>query len=174
MPDINKPQITAELSIPTVDNHDAEMARADLYKMAKYSMKLFQMIQEGQELESWVQAKITKASDYVSSIYHYMEYQQKFGAGGDVTNLEDLTGEATVNPTEEAIDDEAKMKEGLSYEERLRALLEGKVKQARKVKETAKQKGVDGKACWDGYKRMGTKKKGGKTVDNCVPTGKKK
>jgi len=36
-----------------------------------------------------------------------------------------------------------------------------------------KQKGVDGKACWDGYKRMGTKKKGGKTVDNCAPTGKK-
>jgi hypothetical protein len=36
-----------------------------------------------------------------------------------------------------------------------------------------KIKGVDGKACWDGYKRMGTKKKGGKTVDNCVPTGKK-
>jgi DNA-binding transcriptional regulator YdaS (Cro superfamily) len=34
--------------------------------------------------------------------------------------------------------------------------------------ETEKQKGVDGKACWDGYKRMGTKKKGGKTVDNCV------
>ena len=32
-----------------------------------------------------------------------------------------------------------------------------------------KQKGVDGKACWKGYKRMGTKKKGGKTVDNCVP-----
>jgi hypothetical protein len=32
-----------------------------------------------------------------------------------------------------------------------------------------KEKGVDGKACWKGYKRMGTKKKGGKTVDNCVP-----
>ena len=31
-----------------------------------------------------------------------------------------------------------------------------------------KQKGVDGKACWKGYKRMGTKKKGNKTVDNCV------
>jgi hypothetical protein len=35
--------------------------------------------------------------------------------------------------------------------------------------EEEKQKGVDGKACWKGYKRMGTKKKGGKTVDNCVP-----
>ena len=32
-----------------------------------------------------------------------------------------------------------------------------------------KEKGVDGKTCWKGYKRMGTKKKGGKTVDNCVP-----
>jgi len=31
-----------------------------------------------------------------------------------------------------------------------------------------KQKGVDGKACWKGYKRMGTKMKGGKRVDNCV------
>ena len=31
-----------------------------------------------------------------------------------------------------------------------------------------KKKGVDGEVCWKGYKRMGTKKKGGKTVDNCV------
>ena len=32
-----------------------------------------------------------------------------------------------------------------------------------------KKKGLDGKECWDGYKLAGTKKKGGKTVDNCVP-----
>lgn len=32
-----------------------------------------------------------------------------------------------------------------------------------------KQKGLDGNACWKGYKRMGTKMKGGKRVDNCVP-----
>jgi len=31
-----------------------------------------------------------------------------------------------------------------------------------------KEKGVDGKACWKGYRRVGTKKKGDKTVDNCV------
>jgi len=31
-----------------------------------------------------------------------------------------------------------------------------------------KQKGVDGKACWKGYKHVDTKKKGGETVDNCV------
>ena len=32
-----------------------------------------------------------------------------------------------------------------------------------------KKKGLDGKECWDGYKLAGTKKKGGKTVDNCEP-----
>jgi hypothetical protein len=32
-----------------------------------------------------------------------------------------------------------------------------------------KLKGIDGKECWKGYKLAGTKKKGGKTVDNCVP-----
>ena len=32
-----------------------------------------------------------------------------------------------------------------------------------------KQKGIDGKACWKGYRLAGTKQKGGKTVDNCVP-----
>ena len=32
----------------------------------------------------------------------------------------------------------------------------------------AKAKGMDGKACWKGYRLAGTKKKGGRTVDNCV------
>ena len=37
-----------------------------------------------------------------------------------------------------------------------------------------KKKGLDGKACWKGYRLAGTKKKGGKTVDNCVKEGTKK
>jgi len=45
---------------------------------------------------------------------------------------------------------------------------ENAAKTAKESSIEEKQKGVDGKACWDGYKRMGTKKKGGKTVDNCV------
>ena len=33
-----------------------------------------------------------------------------------------------------------------------------------------KEKGIDGKACWKGYRYAGTKMKGGKRVDNCVKT----
>ena len=29
------------------------------------------------------------------------------------------------------------------------------------------------KACWKGYEMIGTKKKGGRTVPNCVPKNKK-
>ena len=29
------------------------------------------------ELEAWVQAKITKASDYMTSVYDYMMYSEK-------------------------------------------------------------------------------------------------
>jgi hypothetical protein len=32
----------------------------------------------------------------------------------------------------------------------------------------AKKKGLDGKACWKGYRYAGTKMKGGRRVDNCV------
>jgi len=39
-------------------------------------------------------------------------------------------------------------------------------------KATAKKKQATKKSagpCWEGYKQVGTKKKGGKTVPNCVP-----
>ena len=64
------------LEKPQHDDHEAKMARADCYKLAEYSAKLFQMIDEGEELDGWVQAKITKAADYISSAYHYLEYEK--------------------------------------------------------------------------------------------------
>jgi len=59
-------------------DHEASMARAELYKSAEYAIKIFHMIQPGDNLEGWVAAKITKAADYLDSVAHYMEYQKKF------------------------------------------------------------------------------------------------
>ena len=36
------------------------------------------------------------------------------------------------------------------------------------------QKASPAKACWKNYKMVGTKKKGGRTVPNCVPKNKNK
>lgn len=63
-------------------DHEVQMARADLYKIAKYAIKLHDMLRqipESQGLEGWQQAKITKASDYISSVYHNLDYEMKFG-----------------------------------------------------------------------------------------------
>jgi hypothetical protein len=65
------------------DDHEAAMARADLYKLAQYSAKLFKMIHEGQQLEGWVQAKITKSADYIASVYHFMAYEMKVSEYGE-------------------------------------------------------------------------------------------
>jgi hypothetical protein len=59
-------------------DHEVQMARADLYKIAKYAIKLHEMLKgvsEIQGIEGWQQAKITKAADYLSSVYHNMDYE---------------------------------------------------------------------------------------------------
>jgi hypothetical protein len=139
--------------VPTTveDNNEGSMARAELYRAAKYSMKLFQMIQENQDLEGWVQSKITKAADYLDSVYHYMEYQTKFGDGSNASEINDITSDAESDmeksdvvsdmDDEADFDDEKKIDENASYEDKLKALLEGKVKRACDVKETSKVKG---------------------------------
>ncbi len=76
------------------DDHEAKMARADLFKCAQYSFKLFKMINEDQELEGWVQAKITKAADYIASVYHYMEYEMKISEYGNAIENSDMYSES--------------------------------------------------------------------------------
>ena len=57
-------------------DHEVQMARADLFKLAKYSVELHKMLKnvsEAEGLEGWVQSKITKAADYISSVKQHME-----------------------------------------------------------------------------------------------------
>ena len=64
-------------------DREGAMAKADLYKLANYSLKLFKKLQDEDQMEAWVQAKITKAADYIASVYHYLEYEMKFSEYGD-------------------------------------------------------------------------------------------
>jgi hypothetical protein len=57
-------------------DHEVQMARADLYKLAKYSIKLHDMLKNVSELngiDGWQASKITKAADYIGSVYHSMD-----------------------------------------------------------------------------------------------------
>ena len=68
----------AQMAQKVEQDHEVQMARSDLYKAAKYSIKLHERLKgvsEEEGLEGWVAAKITKASDYLSSVFHYMDYE---------------------------------------------------------------------------------------------------
>jgi len=98
--DLPSPELdisSGELQHDTHDmNADDEgaMVKADLYKLAKYSVKLFKKIEDEDQFESWVQAKITKAADYISSVYHYLEYEMKFSEYGDKIENSDMYSES--------------------------------------------------------------------------------
>ena len=57
-------------------DYEGSKARSQMLKMKRYIIALGQMIDDESELEAWVQAKLTKASDYMSSVYHYLDYQR--------------------------------------------------------------------------------------------------
>ena len=59
---------------------DGFMAKRQLYDLAKYAVELHRQIQDTDDLEPWVSAKITKAQDYISTVKHYMEYNAMRGA----------------------------------------------------------------------------------------------
>jgi hypothetical protein len=249
-------------------DHEVQMARSDLYKLAKYAIKLHEMLKgvsEAKGLEGWQQAKITKAADYISSVYHNLDYEMKFaeqqveeakkssykdGLGAMLESKKKLSKvkeelparpfkpgppdkalgmtppdkalgmtppDADFGTTAKSVDDYFKNTSGFTAElfkafyraigrlkpdanpedikkaaaaaatsmqgsdpipklrDNFRKKTESKDelckecgKPSYKTLDEEKQKGVDGKVCWKGYKRMGTKKKGGKTVDNCV------
>ena len=71
-------------------DHEVQMARADLYKIAKYAIKLHDMLKtvsEAEGIQGWQQSKITKAADYMGSVYHAMDYDMKFAESRSTKNI---------------------------------------------------------------------------------------
>jgi hypothetical protein len=70
--------------MPEMDEEGA-MAKRQLSDMEQYSRELSEMLSDTTQLESWVQAKLTKAADYLKTVKHYVEYGMEEGAYDQVT-----------------------------------------------------------------------------------------
>ena len=64
---------------------EGKMAKRQLHDMEKYARELSEMLHDTTQLESWVQAKLTKAADYLKTVKHYVEYGMEEGAYDQVT-----------------------------------------------------------------------------------------
>ena len=55
---------------------EGSMARTQLARISEISAMLSDMIEESTNLEEWVESKITKAQDYLSSVLNYMRGEE--------------------------------------------------------------------------------------------------
>jgi hypothetical protein len=91
-------ELDEDLDIGHQDN-EPHMLKADLYRIGKYAMELYQMVNqfEGpQEVDfpHWWQAKIIKAKDMLISAKHYLDFELKepeIDAMVNVASQEDIT-----------------------------------------------------------------------------------
>ena len=166
----------ADLADAAERDHEVQMARSDLYKIAKYAIKLHEMmknVSEAEGIEGWQQAKITKAADYLGSVYHALDYESKF---------------ESVQVPEDAKPKQFKKVLSDSEVKSYKGTLASKLAEATSIcpdcgnpsyktfglteaeLDEGKKKGVDGKACWKGYRYAGTED--GK--DKCVKVKRRK
>jgi hypothetical protein len=67
---------------------EGRFAKSQLKKAAEYSIKLSQMMGDMTQLPAWVQSKITRASDYISMVYHYLDYEASRGQDDLMENMD--------------------------------------------------------------------------------------
>lgn len=61
------------------DAGEIELACASLHKLAEYAPKLLEIIKSKTGLDGWVSSKIALADDYISEVYHRLDYRSKSG-----------------------------------------------------------------------------------------------
>ena len=53
-------------------DYEGEMAKGELQSAIQNAQEIINSLNDEDELEAWVQSKITKAADYISSVRNYM------------------------------------------------------------------------------------------------------
>ena len=56
--------------------HGAYMSKSQLYKIAKYAEKLYNMIPKGYDLEDWMRSKLSSIADDISEVYHALDHDK--------------------------------------------------------------------------------------------------
>ena len=63
------------------DGYEGEMAQRSLYHMATQAQQLHDMVQHDENLEPWVQEKITVAAEALESVFKSLTYDKQHPEG---------------------------------------------------------------------------------------------
>ena len=93
-------------------DREGAMAKQDLEKIATYSQKLSDRLQDNDQLEAWVQKKIAVASENLASVYHYLAYEMTVNEYAEYLRKNGLLSEGTNHPAvRKLMEAKAKIKE---------------------------------------------------------------
>tara|TARA_R110001583_G_scaffold191097_1_gene355944 strand:- start:400 stop:735 length:336 start_codon:yes stop_codon:yes gene_type:complete len=59
------------------DQNEGSMTRQELFHLGEKANQLHALISDQQDLEPWVQSKITKAAENLGTVFDYLTYKQK-------------------------------------------------------------------------------------------------
>jgi hypothetical protein len=99
------------------EDDEPHMLKADLYRIGKYAMELYQMVdrfEEGSEevdFPHWWQSKIIRAKDMLVGAKHYLDFEVKepqIDAMVDVAQEEDVIDENAIGINDRRLDDKQK------------------------------------------------------------------
>jgi len=105
-----------DLDLGHQDN-EPHMLKGDLYRIGKYAMELYQMVDEFEagseevDFPHWWQAKIIKSKDMLVSAKHYLDFEIKepqIDAMVDVASEEDVIDENAIGINDRRLDDKQK------------------------------------------------------------------
>lgn len=73
-PPMQMTDVPIEPKVIIHDNNEISMAKAQCYKAAKNAMEIHKLLKMVDNLESWMQAKITLAAEYLECVASNLEY----------------------------------------------------------------------------------------------------
>ena len=143
---LDKAGKSKEKTSDNAEPQEGQMAQGDVRSIVAMAKKIDDMVSEMTDLPEWVQAKITKAHDYLTSVSQHLSHP------GEDKMAQDM-GEKKDHDKDGDIDSE-----------------DWKMARDKAIKGATTEAGEDSDPCWKDYEMVGMKKgKGGKPVPNCVP-----
>lgn len=147
-PSVKKTKIKegiAEIAGSADADHEVQMARAELYNTAKYAIELhgiLKNVSEAEGLEGWVQSKITKAADYISSVYNHLSAQMMAAQSASVIPVavtpESRGPDAYKDSLHEKLEEKAKSKAQQKFMGMVHAAQKGEKPASKSVAKVAK------------------------------------
>lgn len=135
----------------SAEPEEGQMAQGDVRSIMAMAKKIDDMVSEMTDLPEWVQAKITKAQDYLTSVTQHLSHPGEDKMAQDMGEKKDHDKDGDIDSDDYMMAKDKAIKEAMSKGE-------------------TSDNAEDSDPCWDTHKMVGMKKgKGGKPVPDCVP-----